>query len=134
MDAYDKVLDVLSDLSEVDLISVWNEYCDANNYVDDRIYYMSELDDVYGYGVLDGSPITDIINTIRDDFRDFDTSCDYFGITMYGYESFDSLDSFSGFDMSDLCNYIVDNDDELGENQLREVLDEIAEDEEDEED
>lgn len=134
MDAYDKVLDVLSDLSEDDLISVWNEYCDANNYVDDRIYYMSELDDVYGYGVFDNSPITDIIDTIRDDFNDFDTSCDYFGVTMYGYESFDSPDSFSGFDINDLCKYIVDNDDALGENQLREVLEEIAEDEEDEED
>jgi hypothetical protein len=131
MDAYDKVLDVLSDLSEDDLISVWNEYCEKNNYADDTVYYMYDLDDIYGYG-LDGLSITDIINTVRDDFGDFDTSCDYFGVTMYGYESFDSLDSFSRFDMNDLCRYIVDNEDELGESQLREVLEEIAESEEDE--
>ncbi len=133
MDKYDKILEVLENLSERDLIDVWNGYCDNNSYYDSKIYYMSELDDVYGYNVFNGMPVSEVAETIRRDFEDFDFDDRYFYVTVFGFESCNSIDDFANFDIDDLCTYVVDYDEAFGVTELRDALEEIAEDDEDEE-
>lgn len=135
MDTYDKILDALKEVDERDLIYAWNDYCDAANYPDDRIWSMSELDDVYGYDAFNGMSVSEVAEQIRRDFEDFNFDADYFVITIYGYESGDSLDDFDVFNFEDLADYMYRNDDALGISEIQDILDEEEEEEiEDDED
>lgn len=132
MDTYDKILEALKEVDESDLIYAWNDYCDAANYPDDRIWGMGELDDVYGYDVFNGMSVSEVAEKIRRDFEDFDFDADYFVITIYGYESGDSLDDFDVFNFEDLADYMYRNDDALGISEIQDILDEEDEIEDDE--
>jgi hypothetical protein len=131
MDQYDKILEALKGMDDSDLIWAWNDYCDANRY-DDQIYPMSSLDDVIGYGHFNGMSASDVIEDVKSNFEDFDTSADYFTVSIYGYESGDSLDDFGSFDIESLADYMYQNDDALGLSEIRDILDEDDEEDEDE--
>ena len=50
-----------------------------------------------------------------------DTNDDYFKFTIYGVQSFDNISDYVDFDA--LADYIIDNDEDLNDDELREILD-----------
>jgi len=118
----ERIVDVLTNsLTESELVSVWNEYCDRNNYFDDRIEDMGFLDDE-----CEGMSATDIIKFVSGE--EFDIHDNWYKHTIYGLRSFD--DPVDEIDIDDLANYIEAHDDDLGESELRDVLDETDDDDE----
>ncbi len=118
----EELKELLENMSDDDIIYVWNEYCDANSYYDDRINYMDWLNND-----LEGRTPTQIIDMID---KDFYTDDKYYKYTIYGIESFDDASDVVYFD--DLANYILDNDDDLGNSEIRIFLDETEEEGEEE--
>ena len=110
-----------SELSNDELVTVWNEYCDNNNYTDDRIYYMSEFDDM----MCDRTP-SEIARDVWS--NDFCVNCDYFQWSVY-LTSTDYPEEMVDFDA--LADYILSNDTSLYNDDLREFLDSEEEEEDD---
>ena len=124
-DMKEEVLEMLRDMNDSDLVAVHNEYCDKVNYYDDRIYDMYEINDL----LYDRSPLE-----IITDARDVDANDNYIRYNGYGnLESTDCPDDW--IDLDEIADYIVENDDALRNDDIRDLLDEIeAENEEEEED
>lgn len=40
MDKLQAIVNALKDMSDSDIVALWNERCEECNYWDDRIYYM----------------------------------------------------------------------------------------------
>ena len=110
-----------SELSNDELVSIWNEYCDNNNYTDDRIYYMREFDDM----MYDRTP-SEIARDVWS--NDFCVNCDYFQWSVY-LTSTDYPEEMVDFDA--LADYIITNDTSLYNDDLREFLDSEEEEEDD---
>lgn len=120
----DEVLEMLRDMNDSDLVAVHNEYCDKVSYYDDRIYDMYEINDLlYGRSPLE----------IITDARDVDANDSY--IRYDGYGNLESTDYPQDWmDLDEIADYIVENDDALYNDDIRDLLDEIeAENEEEEE-
>lgn len=122
---YDEILRALEeDVAEWELVSVYNEYCEANNYYEERIYSMDEIDDL-----LCGLKPSEVLNAVGEDFNLNDK---YFKENIYGLESSDYPED-DWIDKEEIAKYVDDNDDYLYCTALKEILD-YWEDEEDEED
>lgn len=107
-----KVTNYLENLDDNTLLQLHNEYCEHNYYTDDYIYYMSALDDL-----LYGKTPTEIIDLAGD----INTNDDYLQYTIYGVQSFDRISDYVDFDS--LADYIIDHDEDLNDDELREILD-----------
>ena len=122
--AREEVLEMLRDMNDSDLVAVHNEYCDKVSYYDDRIYDMYEINDLlYGRSPLE----------IITDARDVDANDSY--IRYDGYGNLESTDYPQDWmDLDEIADYIVENDEALYNDDIRDLLDEIeAENEEEEE-
>lgn len=86
------------DLTDGEKIELWNEFCGANNYNDDRIYDMGELD-----YMLENKTASEILEMARG--NDFNPNSDYFKFTTYGIESSNSPDSWIEF--SDMKDWLI---------------------------
>ena len=106
-----------------ELVSLWNEYCEKNNYYDDRIFSMDEFNELYS-----GCSPLEILDAVD---RDFNTNDDWFKCGIYGCESFDYISD--SIDMDSVIEYIIDNDDNLYDDTIQSFLDEIEELEEEDE-
>ena len=120
----EKLHEVLQDLGAHEFVSVWNEYCDANNYVDDRLYSMSEFDEQF----QNSTPL-EIIKALGENF---DVDDDWFAYTIYGVDS--SGDPFDLVCEDDLINSIVREQKSFGCREIQDVLDEYDDEDEDEDD
>lgn len=109
-----------NELSESELISVWNEYCEANSYFDDELYDMCMFDDFLG-----NCTPTEVLESVSSDFN---IRHNYFYCDVYGYESCDYAEDHVEF--SDLAKYIHDNEDSLGCDDLEDFMHEDEEEEE----
>lgn len=95
---YDVMLGMIRTDSDL-LVEICEELDGWNGFlVDDRCYYMSEIDDI-----LYGKKPSEIIDLIT---SDFDSSCEYFYFSIYGLESCSDkadhyLDNFSDEDILD---------------------------------
>ena len=124
-DMREEVLEMLRDMNDSDLVAVHNEYCGKVSYDDDMIFYMEELDELmYGMKPLD----------ILREAREVDTNDDW--IRWNGYGNLESTDYPQDWmELDEIADYIVENDDALYNDDIRDLLDEIeAENEEEEED
>ena len=122
--AREEVLEMLRDMNDSNLVAVHNEYCDKVSYYDDRIYDMYEINDLlYGRSPLE----------IITDARDVDANDSY--IRYDGYGNLESTDYPQDWmDLDEIADYIVENDEALYNDDIRDLLDEIeAENEEEEE-
>ena len=134
MERFDKIMDVLKNMDDCELVSVWNEYCDKVNCFDDYIYSMDELDEI-----MDGQDAQYILNRAffgHDQWSNessFNPNRDWF--TFNGYGNLISIDAigyneYSGKFMCDcldedaLANYIVNNEDSLYNDDIQDALDE----------
>lgn len=122
MNKKERVLDWLREYDS-NMFEAWRVYCDDNCYYEDEIYDMEILDD-YMYGCS----ATEII----DRCSDIDTSDNYFRDGMWGMESFNDIEDH--IDIDALVDWIVEEDNDCGESELRDILDEYDDDEDDNED
>ena len=112
-DKLQNIVFALQDMDDSDLIALWNERCDACNYMDDCIYNMCEFNDICGSWLLPSidNDLLEIIDRVKIDFNDFDSSDDYFYIDGYGhYVSFNSLEwsKDAPFNYDELAEAIMD--------------------------
>lgn len=121
MELWEMIRDTLEEMSSNDLMYIWNEYCDNNRYYDDKIYYYEEIDEFY----YDMKP-TEIIEK----FGELG-NCEYWKDGIYGAEALDMIED--GIDFDDLAQYIADNEDSMGYNDLQDTIDEWYEQNEEEE-
>lgn len=122
----EKLEDFLEEMSDDDVIAMWNNYCDNNRYEDDRIWYVSDFDDL-----MSGKLPSEVVEELSSSFSLND---EYMVFTMYGISSFSYVnDDVCPIYISDLADYILENDDELENDDVRDFLDEYAEEEEEDE-
>lgn len=118
-DLFNGIYDVLQDLDDYELIEVWNEYCDYNNYDDERIYYHEEINDLaYGMSPLD---ILDTYGAVA--------GCEYFKFTIWGTEEC----CYDDIEWDDLIEYIIDHEKDYGVTDIADLLEEYANNEEEDE-
>lgn len=122
MTLIDRIRDYLDALDTDTLISMHNETSDA----DDRVYEMSEAEDVlYGMEPLRVAAMVY--------YGDFCPARSYFWFN--GYGNLESSDFLPGIVSTwDLARHIVEDVDDMGDDEIRDILDEYeTEDEEEDE-
>ena len=117
-----KIVDCIDGMGVKEKIALHNDYCNAANYMDDCIYTMDELEEI-----LDGVDKWELVRMIR--FGDFDFMKDFWGFNGYG-----NLVSYNSWELpiyaTDIANYILSEEDSLGNDEIQEILDEEDEDNE----
>lgn len=120
-----EIEDYLNGLSDSDQYYIYNEYLESVGYDDDRLYDMGDLDEI-----LSGQSPSEIANLIY--YGEFNPNDNYFKFNGYGnLESLDYVDD--GADFNEIAKYCVDNDEDFGESDIRDILDSYEEEEEEEE-
>lgn len=120
-DVLGEVREYLDSLSDGGKVDIWNEYAEAANYPDNHIYSMDEFDEIFS----DTKPW----EIARACFysRRFNPSDSWFWFNGYGnVESADYIsdhDDRSPIDLDEVAEYIVSNDDELFNDDIRAILD-----------
>ena len=124
----DEVMAFLNDLDNAEMVRIHNQFCDEARYEDDEIFDMDMLNEM-----LTGKDPDEILRmAFYGDFRPCD---EYFRFNGYGnLESADYPVSKGWIDVDEIADYIVENDDALRNDEIRDLMDEIeAENEEEEE-
>lgn len=118
----EKILELLEDMHESDLLSVHREYLDAVNGYDDYIYSMDEFDDI-----LTGQTPERI--ACRVFYGDFNPNSDYFKFNAYGnLQSIYCCELLEYIYIDDIADYIIKNNDSLYNDEIQDILDELEED------
>lgn len=126
-----QLINLFKEMSEGELICVWNEYCHETSSFDDEIL------DAYGLEeIFNGEDMFNILNRFyfgSDDERE-NTSANpnrnYFTFNGYGnIISFDYIynqytDDFRYIDVDDLADYILENENALYNDEIQDILDE----------
>lgn len=101
----EKVENVVNGLSTDEQVGLWNEYCEANCYYDDRIEYNDPNELFCGCSPEQVLERVDL----EGKYRTYDNYCALDG---YGeYVSFDYVDDYnSPFDFDTLVDYLTDNE------------------------
>lgn len=126
MDIRERIQEILCDMSETELIfNVYDEWCSKNNYHDDRIDYMCDIDEFLGE-----CSFTEALKQI--DTENFDLSDDYIMCTIYGFKSLDEDEAFEVVEdnFESIIDYIIENDEDFGNMDIRDILDEENENDE----
>ena len=112
----EKLVDYINGMGIDEKIALHNTYCDAANCMGDCIYAMDEMEEV-----LDGVDKWELVRMIR--FGDFDFMKDFWGFNGYG-----NLDSYNAWELpiyaEDIADYILSEEDSLGNDEIQEILDE----------
>ena len=110
-----KIVDYINGMGIEEKIALHNTYCDAANCMDDCIYAMDELEEV-----LDGVDKWELVRMMR--YGNFDFQDDFWGFNGYG-----NLVSYNALELpifaSDIANYILSEEDSLGNDEIQEILD-----------
>lgn len=135
MSKYNKILDYIKGLDDSDIVTLWNEYC----YTTDR--YDDEIMDCYG--LEEYAKNTDVMDLLKRFYygtherNENSSACpnaNYFVFNGYGnIISFDYIyneytDEFNHMYIDELIDYIIDNDNDLYNDDIRQILDEEEED------
>ena len=112
----EKLVDYINDMKTEEIVELHNSYCEAAGYEDDRIYSMYELDEL-----LEGRTPTDILS--MGFYGDFRPHHDFFWFNGYGnLKSADFITDMPIFAI-DIANYILSEEDSLGNDEIQEILD-----------
>lgn len=101
----DLIEDILNDLSNSDIVQLWNEYCDKNNYMENFIFPMDELE---GYLEIAEKTAYDVITGNVIDWDCFCYQEDWFIESIWGLKSSDSPWDLVDFDDPDFRDYFED--------------------------
>lgn len=108
----DRLREYLEDLTKVEKVSLWNRYCDANGYYDDKIYFT----DIDLETMLENLSVSSIFHTLVG--NDLSLPCFVWG------EDFETGDLQEFFETDDIIEYIIRQNNDLGDNEIRDILDE----------
>lgn len=128
----EKVMDVLKNMDDCDLVNIWNEYCYATNRYDDEILDSCRMEE-YIETCEDKMQLLNMFYFGSDDMNNNEYASanpnrDYFCFNGYGnIVSFDYIynqytDEFYHMDAEELVDYIVENEESFYNNDIQEVL------------
>jgi hypothetical protein len=120
-----RVSEWLQECSDNDIMEMHNNYCDASNYPDDRIY---ENDEYFFNDTF--SNAWDAVCLLTDTYRSNHRYVRFDGNG--NLESANYLDDYF-IDFEGIAGHVIDNDDDLSDTDLRELLNELEEDKESDE-
>lgn len=112
---FDEVKEYLEELGNNDLQTLWNAYCEQDNYCDSYIYSMDEFDEIMGS--TEPSRLAQMIY-----YGDFCPNADCFVFDGCGNLKSGYADELA--DIDTLAHYIVDNENYLGDDDLEEFCEE----------
>ena len=111
-----KIVDYINDMGVEEKLALHNTYCDAANYMDNCIYTMDELEEI-----LDGVDKWELVRMVQ--FGDFDCTKEFWGFNGYG-----NLVSYDAWELpiyaEDIADFILSEEDSLGNDEIQEILDE----------
>ena len=119
----DLVFDTINNMSDSEMIDLWNEYCGENGYYDDRIEYFDEgvFNDLMSrktpyeiYQIIDNS-----------DISFFDDYCRY-----DGYELNTFSDVYDSIDIDDLVKWLIEEEKDLCNFDIDELYNKLSDEDE----
>lgn len=114
MNKQEQIKEYLKGLNDSELLSIYNEF--ANETYNINIYLMDEFDEI-----CENMDASDIAR--RCFYGKFNPNDEYFIFNGYAnFESSDYLEYFIDFD--ELADYIIRNDEDFDDDDIREILDE----------
>ena len=121
----DLVFDTIDNMSDSEMIDLWNEYCNDNGYYDDRIEHFDE-------GVcndrMSGKTPYEIYQIIdNSDISFFDDYCRY-----NGYELNTFSDIYDSIDTGDLVEWVIEEENDLCNFDINELYNKLSNEDEDE--
>ena len=121
----DLVFDTINNMSDSEMIDLWNEYCGDNGYYDDRIEYFDE--GVFN-DLLSGKTPYEIYQIIdNSDISFFDDYCHY-----DGYELNTFSDVYDSIDIEDLVEWIIKEEKDLCNSDIDELYNKLLNSEDEE--
>lgn len=113
----ENIREVVEDFKENKLVELWNEFCNKN-YYEEVIYYLS--DDEINDWFRDKTP-AELIRMGSN--VDLDNKYFYFHL-----DELNTTDNvFDVVDIDELVDYIIDNDNDCNDTDIRDLLDELEE-------
>lgn len=118
----EKLIDLLQEMSDFGIVLLHNEYCQLTNNFDDEIFTVDMFDEI-----LQGFDPWEIACKIQ--FGDFNPSYEYFKFNGYGnIKSICKWEIDRFVDITDIVDYIIDNNYSFENNDIFYILDDIEED------
>ena len=113
----ENIREVVEDFKENKLVELWNEFCDKN-YYEERIYYLSddEINDLFS-----NKTPAELIRM----GSDVDLDNKYFYFHLNELNTTDNI--FDVVDIDELVDYIIDNDNDCNDTDIRDLLDKLEE-------
>ena len=109
-EARKKITEIIEEMEINEQYYLFCEYCEKANYYDDRPESVDSIDEL-----CCGMKPSEIIST----YGDMDLGWDYFQFNGYGYPI-----EWEGIDcVSDVVDYIIDNEESLENDDIQEILD-----------
>lgn len=111
------IREIVEDFRENKLVELWNEFCDKN-YYEERIDYLSdyEINDLFS-----NKTPAELIRM----GKDLDLDNKYFYFHLGELNATDNI--FDVVDIDELVDYIIDNNDDCNDIDIRDLLDELEE-------
>ena len=115
MEKRQKLVDYINGMGVEEKIALHNTYCEASNCMDDCIYSMDEMEEI-----LDGVDKWELVDMMR--YGNFNFQDDFWSLNGYG-----NLVSYNAWELpvyaEDIANYILSEEDSLGNDEIQEILD-----------
>ena len=118
---FEKVKETIETMKEYELIELWNSYCEAAHYYDDKIEFMVDLPEMFS---------DDIFNLLNRFYYGHDSNGNesqanpnrnYFKLN--GYGNIITTDYPTDFiNIDELADFIVEEENSLENNKIEEVL------------
>lgn len=112
----ERVVDYIEDYNTDVLVEIFNEMVDSTNRADDHVYDISEFE-----RVMADEPLIDLARKVAD--GDFCPDHGYFWFNAYGNLESSNSPEFDSFDYVEIAQWIVDDDEDCGDPNLRAILD-----------
>jgi hypothetical protein len=117
----EKIIDLIREMNKADAIALHNEYCYNTNGYDDEILDIDRLDEICA-----GQDAYWMACRIF--YGDFNPAADYFKFNEYGnIQSIFTHNVFDYIDEYEISSYIIENDNDLYNDDIRYILDDIEE-------
>lgn len=113
----ENIREIIEDFKENKLVELWNEFCDEN-YYEEVIHYLSddEINDLFS-----NKTPAELIRI----GSDVDLDNKYFYFHLNELNTTDNI--FDVVDIDELVDYIIDNDNDRNDMDIRNLLDELEE-------
>lgn len=115
----ERIKKIIEEMNVEGKVALWDDYCSADNRYNDWIYFMEEFDEI-----MEGKNPWEIARSCF--FGDFNPTHAYFWFNAYeNLESNDWIDgAASPFYIDQLVDYIIENEEDFGNEEIAEVLEE----------